>query len=64
MTREEAEEYGYNVQPYGGGFILVDSSGNRGTFGEAYLGSDGAWRSQPVGMTPFESVPNAWNALP
>lgn len=52
MTKQEAQEYGYAVESYGGGFILCDYSGKRGKFGAAYLGIDGEWRSQPMGMTP------------
>ena len=45
----------YVIEAYGGGFIVVDYSGKRGQFGAAYTGSDGVWRSQPMGMTPFET---------
>ena len=60
MTTTEAQEYGYAVESYGGGFILCDYSGKRGKFGAAYRGKDGEWRSQPIGMTPFATEEMAW----
>ena len=62
MTKSEAQEYGYAVEPYGGGFILVDYSGKRGTFGAAYRGRGDVWFNQPSGMSPFATEADAWAA--
>jgi len=63
MTRAEAEEYGYAVESYGGGFIVVDYSGKRGEFGAAYRGMGGEWRSQPVVQDPYPTEDAAWESI-
>ncbi len=60
MTKAEAEEAGFAVESYAGGFMLVDYSGNRGKFGAAYTGTDMDWRSQPQVSCPFNSEDEAW----
>ena len=45
----------YVIEQLGAGFVVIDASGERGKFGEAYAGSDKTWRDQPVGVPPFET---------
>ena len=44
------------IEPFSGGFIVADSSGKRGKFGEAYAGKDGKWKDQPSQVgAPFST---------
>jgi hypothetical protein len=45
----------YAIEQYGNGFIVADYSGERGSHGAAFTGTDGVWRNQPIGMPPFAS---------
>jgi viroplasmin and RNaseH domain-containing protein len=49
------EHWPFSIESYGGGYIVVDYSGNRGSFGAAYFGQDGTWNSQPIVRDPFAS---------
>ena len=57
--RPEQKPKGYDVESYGGGFIVCDYSGQRGE--AAYCGTDGAWRTQPIGIPPFATWDEAWD---
>ncbi|MDE1673814.1 hypothetical protein [Nocardia gipuzkoensis] len=43
----------YDIEPYAGGFIIADYSGNRGHFGAAYAGVSLEWNEQPTVGDPF-----------
>ncbi len=59
MDRNEVEEYGMDVESYGGGFIVADYSGNRGE--ASYCGTDGRWTMQPIVRCPFPTEDEAWS---
>ena len=49
----------YVIEQIADGFMVVDESGNRGRFGEAYAGADKTWHDQPVGLKPFATQSEA-----
>lgn len=53
----------YLVEPIGSGYMVVDTSGKRGKFGEAYMGSDGVWNFQPIVPCPFPDKESADKAV-
>lgn len=62
MTKEEAIKKGYEVEEYGGAYLLCDYSGRRGIHGAAYMGRDGEWENQPI-VRPFFTEDAAWAAV-
>lgn len=51
MTKKEADEKGFSIESYGGGFIIADYSGKRGD--ASYCGKTMQWTSQPIVKPPF-----------
>lgn len=65
MTKAEAQDR-YAVESFGDGFIVADFSGERGKFGEAYMGADRKWHSQPINIdrhNTFKTEDEAWRAV-
>ena len=61
MTKDELyDEKGIAVEPYAGGFLLADYSGNRGQ--ASYCGRSMSWSSQPIVNDPFPTEESAIDA--
>ena len=58
-----SEDLQYKIEAYGRGCIVADYSGKRGKYGAAYMGREGVWNDQPIGMTPFATRKDAEEKL-
>lgn len=60
---EPARNHGFEIEPIGTGFTVVDYSGRRGRFGAAYADARGVWHSQPMAVRepfPSEAAARQW----